>query len=197
MLVADKGASGGGKPAPAPAPGGSPAPEPSAGAKAAPQPQVHEKLLAAISSYDQHIQEAETYYVEMIELVLTEKISRADVVATLMRARKITFETAQSQYSRMKKMWENPEVLKQLKAGEITLKVAREATTKKQANAANGNATGGTAEGAGSKTASTETKEARYQRAQKALIAAVKECGFDLKSALMSFEAELKSAGVK
>lgn len=193
-FAADKG--GGGGVATAPAPGAatkeSPAPAPAAGAKTAPEPKPHPKLLAAISNYDQHIQEAETYYVEMIELVLTEKINRADVVATLMKARKITFETAQSQYSRMKKMWENPEILKQLKNGEITLKVAREATTKKQA------APAGSGDGsAGASNKTQETKEARYERVRKAHVAAVKECGFDLKSAMLSFEADLKAAGVK
>lgn len=184
-----------GAPAPSPAPGASPAAQPQA--KTTPEPQPHPKLLAAITKYDEHIQEAETYYVEMIELVLTEKISRADVVATLMKARKVTFETAQSQYSRMKKMWEKPEILEQLKKGEITLRVARDATTKKQANPAS---TGdGSASGAPGSTGtkSQETKEARYERVRKAHVAAVKECGFDFKSSMLSFEADLKAAGIK
>jgi hypothetical protein len=125
----------------------------------------------------------------MIELIQTEKIPRADVVQTLMKARKITFETAQSQYSRMKGIWQDPKVLQQLKAGEITLKVARESTKKTQANPAAGNASEGGA--------SKETKEARYERARKAHVAAVKECGFDLRSAMLSFEADLKGAGIK
>lgn len=203
MFVADK-ATGGGTataskasaPAPSPAPGAqaSPAPAPAAGAKAAPQPKIHDKLLVAVQGYDQHIQEAESYYVQMIELVLTEKISRADVVATLMRARGITFETAQSQYSRMKKMWEKPEILDQLKKGEITLKVAREATKSTQTGAKAGGQGDGSA-GTGSKT--QETKEARYDRVRKAHVAAVKECGFEKKSAMLSFEADLNAAGVK
>lgn len=200
LFVADK-ATGGGStatatkaPSPAPAPGAqaSPAPQPTPN-KAAPQPKIHDKLLVAVQGYDQHIQEAESYYVQMIELVLTEKISRADVVATLMRARGITFETAQSQYSRMKKMWEKPEILDQLKKGEITLKVAREATKSTQTGAKGGQGDGSA--GTGSKT--QETKEARYDRVRKAHVAAVKECGFDKKSALLSFEADLNAAGVK
>jgi hypothetical protein len=172
----------------------SPAAQPTTGAGVAPQPQVHPKLLEAVQGYDKHVQEAETYYVQMIELVLEHKINRADVVATLMRARGITFETAQSQYSRMKNLWSDPTILQKLKNGEITLKVAREATTKKQANPASGGTT--TAGTDGGKT-SAETKEARYERARKAHTQAVKECGFDLKSAMMSFEADLKQAGVK
>lgn len=209
MLAADKGGGSGGTATAAPkaaasgtgtgtAPntGTTESPQPTPQAKpGAPQPKVHEKLLTAISGYDQHVAEAESYYIQMIELVLTEKISRADVVATLMRARSITFETAQSQYSRMKGIWSNPDILAKLKSGEITLKIAREMTTKKQAGAGtDANAAGG--DKPGSKT-STETKEARYERARKAHVAAVKENGFDKKSAMLSFDADLSAAGVK
>jgi hypothetical protein len=184
LLAADKGGATGTATSPKPAP--------DAKTKNAPEPKVHAKLLNAIQKYDEHVQEAESYYVEMIELIQTEKIPRADVVQTLMKARGITFETAQSQYSRMKGIWQDPKILEQLKNGEITLKVARDSTKKSQSNPASGNAT---AQGAGG--ASKETKEARYERARKAHVAAVKECGFDLRSALVSFEADLKTAGIK
>lgn len=167
----------------------SPAPAADAKAKNAPEPKVHAKLLSSIQQYDEHVQEAETHYVAMIEIIQTEKIPRADVVQTLMKARKITFETAQSQYSRMKGIWQDPTILAKLKSGEITLKVARDSTKKTQANPASGNA--------GGEGATKETKEARYERARKAHVASVKECGFDLRSALVSFEADLKSAGIK
>lgn len=177
------------------------APKTDAKAKTQPEAKVHPALEALIKSYDTTVQKAESYYVEIIETVQRDKISRADVVATLMRARGISFETAQSQYSRMKGIWQNPEVLRQLKSGEITLRVAREKTTKKQQSPANGTATPGSGDAAGAAAATAqkdkETKEARYDRCRKSHVAAVKECGFDLKSALMSFEADLKSAGVK
>ena len=180
-----------GGPAPSPAPtAGGPAPTPAA-TKVVPEATPHPKLLEAIKGYDSHIREAETYYVSIIELVLENKINRADVVATLMKARGISFETAQSQYSRMKKMWENPDVLQKLKNGEITLKVAREMTKTPQAATVAGAAT------TGSSNATTETKEARYERARKAHVAAIKECGFDKKSAMLSFEADLNAAQIK
>lgn len=158
----------------------------------APEAKVHTALQELIVQYDQHVQEAESYYVKIIEVIQRDKISRADVVQTLMKARGITFESAQSQYSRMKGIWQNEEVLKGLKDGSITLKMAREKTTKKQNSPASGKA-GSTSSGDASK----ETKEARYERVRKAHVAAVKECGFDLRSALLSFEADLKGAGVK
>lgn len=172
-----------------------PTPDAKAKANAKPEAKVHAGLESVIVKYDDAVEKAESYYIEIIEVIQSNKISRADVVATLMKARKITFETAQAQYSRMKGIWQNPEVLKQLKDGEITLKMAREKTTKKQAGTTS---TQGAQSGAStSAEASKETKEARYERCQKAHVAAVKECGYDLKSAIVSFEASLKAAGVK
>lgn len=174
----------------------SPKPTTDGGAKTKAQPEakVHTSLLEKIKSYDESVAKAESYYVEIIEIIQTEKVSRADVVATLMRARGISFETAQSQYSRMKNIWQNPEVLKQLKDGEITLKIAREKTTKKQAGTEQAAAGTGATTGSGGE---KETKEARYDRVRKAFVAAVKECGFDLKSTLVGLEADLKAAGIK
>jgi hypothetical protein len=142
----------------------------------------HPKLLALVKQYDESIEQAESYFVDMCEMIQKEQIDRATTVATLMKARGITFETAQSQYSRMKGILNNQETLQELKDGKITLRVAREKTTKKQSNPKN---------------AKPEAKEARYNTALKTLVACVKENGFDLKSALVSFEAELKAAGVK
>lgn len=194
MFAADKG---GAATATAPtAKGESPKPTTDGGAKAKAQPEakVHPTLLEKIKSYDESVQQAESYYVEIIKIIQTEKVSRADVVATLMRARGITFETAQSQYSRMKNIWQNPEVLKQLENGEITLKIAREKTTKAQAKTEAAAAGTAATPGAGGE---KESKEARYDRVRKAFVAAVKECGHDLKSTLLGIEADLKAAGVK
>lgn len=194
FLAADKGASGGTATAPAPGATTTPAPQTDAKAQTKPEAKVHTKLESLIKTYDETMEKAESYYVEIAELVQTEKISRADVVATLMRARGITFETAQSQYSRMKGIWQNPEVLAQLKSGEITLRMAREKTTKKQAGTvAKDAAAAGSAKG----TSATETKEARYERCRKALVASAKECGFDKKSVLLSIESDLTAAGIK
>ena len=168
-----------------------------ASAKGKPEAKVHQGLETLIKSYDTACEKAESYYIQIIEEIQKNKISRADVVATLMRARGITFETAQSQYSRMKGIWQNEEVLKQLKAGEISLRMAREKTTNKQAKNPNSAGTTGSATGGNGGTKDTETKEARYDRCRKALVASAKECGFDIKSVLLSLEADLKAAGLK
>ena len=192
FLAADTGGATGTAVAPA-----SPKPQTDAKAKTQPEAKVHTGLLTLIKGYDDTVAKAESYYIEITELIQSEKLSRADVVATLMKARGITYESAQSQYSRMKQIWQNPEVLAKLKSGEITLKMARESTKKTQAGTADAAATPATGAGSAATSSEKETKEARYDRARKAHVAAVKECGFDLRSALMSFEADLKGAGVK
>jgi len=195
MLASDKG--GGTATATAPtAKGDSPKPTTDGGAKTKSQPEakVHDALLNKIKAYDETMQKAESYYVDIIKIIQTEKVSRADVVATLMRARGITFETAQSQYSRMKNIWQNPEILKQLENGEITLRVAREKTTKKQEGTEVAAAGTASTPGAGGE---KEGKEARFDRCRKAFVASVKECGYDLKSTLLGIESDLKAAGIK
>lgn len=150
-----------------------------------PEAKVNEVLLECIKQYDTHVAEAETYYIEMIEIIQKNQISRGDVVVTLMKARGISFETAQTQYSRMKGIFNNKEVLEKLKNGEITLKVARENTTKKQTHPAKGKLEVDPAK-----------KEERFQKAVQGLVASAKECGFDAKSVITSLTAELKAAGI-
>lgn len=176
----------------------SPKPVTDGKAKTAPEAKVHPGLLVKIKAYDEAVSKAESFYIEIIEVIQSEKISKADVVQTMMKARGITFESASSQYSRMKGIWQNPEILQQLKDGTITLRMAREKTVKKQAGtvaaeAAKASGTAATPGSGGDK----ETKENRYDRCRKAFIASCRECGYDLKSILMSVEADAKAAGIK
>lgn len=152
------------------------------GAKPKAEAVPNEQLVQLLSKYDEHVEEAQSYYVQFCRFVQKNQVGRAEVVASIMRARSCTFETASSQYSRMKNILNNEEVLKELEDGKITLKVAREKTTKKQENPKN---------------AKPEAKQERFDKAQTALVQAVKELGYDLKSAIMSYEAALKSAGIK
>lgn len=170
-----------GTPTANPSPQGEPTEAPKV-KKGVPEPVVHEGLVKIITNYDEHVEQAETYYVEMIEFIQGKQLSRADVVATLMRARGIGYETAQTQYSKMKGILNNKEILAELKAGKITLRVARERTTKKQENP---------------KSSKPEAKEAKYSNALKGLAAAAKECGFDFDSVMLSVKAELHSVGIK
>lgn len=172
--------SGSAKPSAAPSEGVEETAKPGVKPKAEAKP--NEELVGLLTKYDEFVEEAQSYYVQFCRFVQKNQIGRAEVVASIMRARSCTFETASSQYSRMKNILNNEDVLKELEDGKITLKVAREKTTKKQANP---------------KSATPAALEEKFNKAQSALVAAVKEKGFGLKSALMSYEAALKSAGVK
>lgn len=147
-----------------------------------PEAKPNEELVGLFVDYDENVEKAESSFIKMVEFIQTNEVDRATVVLSMMKARKCTYETAQSQYSRMKKILNNEEVLNDLKNGNITLKVAREKTAAKQKNPTS---------------AKPEAKEARFTNTLKAFVAAAKESGFSLKEVMVSVEAELKSAQIK
>lgn len=152
------------------------------GAKAKAEATANEELVGLLVKYDENVAKAESMFIDFVEFIQKNQLPRPVIVASIMKARGVTFETANTQYSRMKRLLNNQEVLDELKSGKITLKVAREKTTTKQANP---------------KSAKPEAKEARYQKALKDFAAAAKEGGYTLKAIMMGVEAELKSAGIK
>lgn len=143
---------------------------------------ANEELVKLVEAYDENVQAAEKAFIDMIEFIQENQVDRATVVASLMKSRGITFEAAQNQYGKMKKIFNNEEVLEELKAGKITLRVAREKTTKKQANP---------------KAAKPEAKEAKFTNSLKNFTNAAKESGFSRNEIMTTVEAELKSAGIK
>lgn len=152
------------------------------GAAAAEEATANEELVGLFESYDEKVQEAEEIFVELVELIQEKQLDRATVVASMMQARGINYESAQSQYSRMKKIFNNEEVLQELKDGKITLKVARERTKDTQKNP---------------KSSKPEAKEQKYTSTLKAFVAAAKESGLARREIMVGVEAELKSAGIK
>lgn len=140
------------------------------------------ELVALFEAYDENVKAAEKKFIELVEFIQENDLDRATVIASMMIARGINFESAQSQYSRMKKMYNNPEVLEELKSGKISLKVAREKTKKAQTNPAS---------------AKPEAKEQKFSSTLKAFVAACKESGFSRKEIMVTFEAELKAAQIK
>lgn len=146
------------------------------------EPVANEQLVAILEQYDLKVEQAESFFIEFVEFIQENQLERGVVVASMMKARSITFESAQSQYSRMKKLLNNEEVLQELKDGKITLKVAREKTTTAQANPAS---------------AKPEAKEAKYSSTLKAFVNAAKESGLGRREILVGVEAELKAASVE
>lgn len=142
----------------------------------------NEELVGLFESYDEAVAKAESVFVELVELIQDKQLDRNTVVVSMMQARGINYETAQTQYSRMKKIFNNEEVLEELKAGKITMKIARERTKETQKNP---------------KSSKPAAKEARYTNTLKAFIAAAKESGLARREILVGVEAELKAAQIK
>lgn len=157
-------------------------PAAAAAVKVKAEPVANEQLVAILEQYDLKVEQAESFFIEFVEFIQENQLERGIVVASMMKARSITFESAQSQYSRMKKLLNNEEVLQELKDGKITLKVAREKTTTAQANPAS---------------AKPEAKEAKYSSTLKAFVNAAKESGLGRREILVGVEAELKAASVE
>lgn len=147
-----------------------------------PEAAANEDLVALFESYDEGVKEAEKRFIDLVEFIQDKQMDRATVIASMMIARGISYDSAQTQYSRMKKILNNEEVLQELKDGKITLKVAREKTKKTQENP---------------KAAKPEAKEQKYVNTLKNFVAAAKESGFSRKEIMVGVEAELKSAGIK
>lgn len=142
----------------------------------------NEELVALFEGYDEHVAKAEAKFVELVELIHEKQLDRNTVVASMMVARGINYESAQSQYSRYKKIFNNEEVLQELKEGKITMRIARERTKEKQKNP---------------KSSKPEAKEARYTNTLKHFVAAAKESGLGRREIMIGVEAELRSAGIK
>lgn len=139
-------------------------------------------LLAIVANYDDAAEKAQSFYVEMIQYIKKNNISRAVLVKTLMEGRKIEAQTAVTQASRILTMAKDEGVVAALAAGEITLKVAREQTKKTRESSKASTATG-----------SNEGKDQTYDKALKAFAAAAKALGYPLKDILASVKATLQA----
>lgn len=151
-------------------------------AKAASKVTAHPRLVAAIRSSDNAMAQASSLLVTVAEIVQQEDLTRPEVVASIMEARGVEKSTAESQYSRMKRLLTDGEVLNDLRAGKISLKMAREGTVKKQ-----------TAPNAEKKKQNAEKK---FTKAVSALVETSKEIGLDFTSVIKAVKAALKKGGV-
>lgn len=140
------------------------------------------RLVAALRSSDEAKMVFKTSLITIATIVQEEQLTRAEVVASLMEARSIEKTSADSEYSRMKGLLNNPEIMEQLKSGEIDLKTARMATKKTQKNP------------------NTEKKkeniQKRFSGAITSLTNAAKEGGMDKASVLIAVKQACKKAGI-
>lgn len=154
-----------------------------AAAKAASKVTANARLVAAIRAADDGMAKAKSLLVTMARIAQDEDLTRPEIVASLMEARGIEKSTAESQFSRMKKLMTDAETLKGLEEGTITLRAAREATTKKQS--------------APSPEKKKQQAEKKFARSISAIVETAKETGMDFASVIKAIKSALKKAGVK
>lgn len=143
---------------------------------------ANERLVEAIRSSNEAMEEARTKLIGVATVIEEEQCTRAEVVASYMEANGVEKVTAESQASRVMKLVKDPDTLEALRSGAIDLKTARAATTKKQKNP--------------SATKKAENAEKRYNRAITQLVESAKDMGADLQSVMLSVKAALKKAGL-
>jgi hypothetical protein len=93
---------------------------------------VDKGLAKLVQEWDSQDKKAGGYWIRICEYVAENDITRAQLKKALMDLRGMAEVTANNEVSKIFKMRDNPDVLEQLKDGEITQREAREAVTKKQ-----------------------------------------------------------------
>lgn len=151
--------------------------------KAASKVVANARLVAAIRAADNGMKQAQSLLVTMAEIAQNEDLTRPEVVASIMEARGVEKSTAESQYSRMKKLLTDPATLEALRSGEISLKAAREATKKQQK--------------APDAKKKKENAEKKIVKAVSSIVTLAKETAMDRASLVKMFVSALKKGGIK
>lgn len=160
----------------------------------------HPALLELIKNYDTVKEQATSYMCDQAELIAKDNIGRPQVIKSLMVARGVTLETAQSTASRMIKLSKSPDQIKGLRDGSLTIRETlynRPKPGSTEGAAGGDGATAGAAGAAPAKKTDTEKKEDKYNRLLKEFTESAKASGFDLKSIVAGVTASLKDAGIK
>lgn len=153
-------------------------------AKAAAAAVANPKVVAAIRAEDEARSNAASKLAHLLQVVQDTEVTRPELVASYLEAKpNCSPATAQSQASRIMGLLKDPEVASKLISGEITLKTAREATTKKQENPNEAKA--------------KENKQKRLATALAQVVAAAKELGIDRTSLKAMLTEAAKKAGIK
>jgi hypothetical protein len=147
-----------------------------------PEVKADPELGALLNTYEDAQEKATSYFVEMLDYVKKKNITRAVLVKTLMEFRKVEASTAVTQASRILTMLKDEGVVDQLRAGEISLKVARAATARTRETSATGGSAG-----------TNEAKEKDFDNKLKAFAQAAKAMGYDLKSIMATVRATLQA----
>lgn len=140
------------------------------------------KLVEAIKGFDIARSQTKSYLIEMAEVIQNEQCTKAEVVASIMEARGVEKSTAESQYSRHRKLFTDPDTLERAKSGDIEVSTLREPANK-QKNP--------------SQKKLAENREKKFATAVKQIVTCAKEGGTDRATVINTITRALKDAGVK
>ncbi len=141
------------------------------------------RLVEAIKLFEESKAQTKTYLVDVATIVQEEQLTRAEVVASLMEAKGIEKSSAESQYSRIKKLLNDPETLEELRDGEIDWKTAREKSAAKKKNP--------------SAKKKSENIEKKFSKAVTSIVQCAKEGNMDRETVMQTIKVALKKNGIK
>lgn len=141
------------------------------------------RLVEAIKLFEESKAQTKTYLVDLATIVQEEQLTRAEVVASLMEAKGIQKNSAESQYSRLKKLLNDPDTLEELREGEIDWKTAREKSQKTQKNP--------------SAKKKAENLEKKFSKAVTTIVQCAKEGNMDRETVMQTVKVALKKNGIK
>jgi hypothetical protein len=144
--------------------------------------QANARLVAALKKQRTAMEESKSYLVEAAEIAQNEDLTRQEVVASIMAARGIEKSSAESQYTRLKKIFTDPDALEALKNGEVDLKTAVQKTSEKREPSA-------------------KTKEKNAEKAAQTALGTLfkkaKEVGWTKRHLIRMIETGCKANGIK
>lgn len=156
---------------------------------------VDTELANLIKQYEEVKEKATSFMCDIAEMIGKKNLGRPVVIRTVMEARGVTLETAQSYASRLMKLAKNPDAIKGLRDGTATI---RETLYNRKPTPATTTDAGAAGESGASKPKTdTEKKEDKYNRVLKEFVDVAKASGFDYASILAGVKAALKDAGIK
>lgn len=82
------------------------------------------EIVKLVNAVDNSVKRAEKAILNLVKACQRHQHTRATMVASFMEARGITYETAQCDYSRMRRMLNDPDFIKDFEAGLYNLQLA-------------------------------------------------------------------------
>ena len=157
----------------------------------------HPALLELVNKYDEVKDQARSYMCDMAEAIAKNNIGRPQVIKTLMEARGVTLESAQSDASRLIKLSADADAIEGLRNGSLTIRETVYGKKPKSATPVAKTGDGSSANPASPKKTDAGKKEDRYNATLQAFVTEAKASGFSRSDIIVGVTAALKDAEVK